>query len=139
MKPLLKLLVDDPAELTVVAAALQDSLTQIGEVRYERRAQRVTIVFNRYRWESDRPERVRSGLQIGSVRSVQGRRLRRRAKDGVIDLLDLSFVVGEAPGGELILRFAGGGDLCIVVECLDLILADIGEPWPSPRKPNHKA
>ncbi len=135
----LRLLAQDADDLMVIAAALQDAVGQIGDIAYDPKARRLTLGFNRYRWEGPGGERVRSGLQIGSVLKVQTRNLRRAAKTAVVELLTLSFDAGEAPGGVLTLTFAGGGDLRATIECIDVILADVSAPWPTPRTPTHEA
>lgn len=135
----LRLLAEDADDLGVVAAALQDAVGKIGDISYEPAARRLTLAFNRYRWEGKGGERVRAALQVGSVLKVQARRLRRGARDAVIELLNVSFEPGEAPGGAVVFTFAGGGDLRAEVECLDLVLADVSDPWPTPRTPNHEA
>ncbi len=133
----LKLLAEDADDLTVIAAALQDAVTRIGDVRYEAKRRRLTLTANRYRWESADSERVRAALQVGSVMSVQGRRLRRGARDAVLELLTVGFEPTEAPGGIITFAFAGGGDLRVTVECIDAILADVSAPWSTPRIPKH--
>jgi hypothetical protein len=133
----LKLLALEAEDLEVLAAAVQDAVVRIGDIRYEPKARRLTILANRYRWEGAGGERVRTALQVGSVLSVQGRRLRRHARDAVVELLTLSFEPGESPGGVLSLTFAGGGDLRVHVECVDAVLADVSAPWPTPRQPSH--
>ncbi len=134
----LRLLAEDADDLALVAAALQDAVTKIGDIRYEARARRLTLTANRYRWEARESERVRAALQLGSVLSVQARRLRRGAKDAILELLTLGFEPTDAPGGIITFTFAGGGDLRVTVECLDAILADVSEPWPTPRIPKHE-
>lgn len=135
----LRLLAEDADDLTVVAAALQDAVGKIGDISYEPAARRLTLVFNRYRWEGGGGERVRAALQVGSVLKVQARKLRRSAKDAVIELLSVGFEPGDAPAGVVIFTFAGGGDLRAEVECLDAVLADVSEPWSTPRRPQHEA
>jgi len=135
----LRLLAEDIEDLSVIAAALQDAVTKIGDIKYEKASRRLTIAFNRYRWEGEGGERVRSALQLGSVLGVEARKLRRGAKDAVVELLTLTFEPGEAPGGLLTFSFAGGGDLRATLECVDLILADISAPWSTPRTPRHDA
>jgi hypothetical protein len=81
---------------------------------------------------------VRSALQLGGVMRVQARKLRRDRKDAVVELLALTFEPKDAPGGVLIFTFAGGGDLRAEVECVDAVLADVSQPWPTPRKPQHQ-
>ena len=95
----LRLLAQDAEDLKVVSSALQDAVGTIGDLVYEAGARRLTVTVNRYRWEGEARERVRSALQIGSVLSVQARRLRRGAKSAVIELLAVDFEPGEAPGG----------------------------------------
>jgi hypothetical protein len=135
----LRLLAEDIEDLSVIAAALQDAVTKIGDIKYEKTNRRLTIAFNRYRWEGEGGERVRSALQLGSVLGVEARKLRRGAKDAVVELLTMTFEPGEAPGGLLTFSFAGGGDLRATLECVDLILADISPPWSTPRTPRHDA
>ena len=132
----LRLLAEDADDLSVISAALQDAVARIGDIAYEKASRRVTVAFNRYRWEQG-GERVRCGLQLGSVLGVKARRLRRNAKDAVVELLALAFEPGEAPGGAIVLTFAGGGDLRVEVECVDAVLADLTAPWPTPRTPAH--
>jgi Protein of unknown function (DUF2948). len=135
----LRLLAEDADDLTVIAAALQDAVGKIGDISYEPVAKRLTLVVNRYRWEGKGGERVRAALQLGSVLKVQTRKLRRNAKDAVIELLSVGFEPAEAPGGVVTFAFAGGGDLRVEVECLDAVLADVSDPWSTPRTPQHEA
>lgn len=138
MNDLLHLLAEDAEDLAVISAALQDAVAKIGDITVEQRGRRVTVAFNRYRWEGQGGERVRSALQIGSVLGVQARNLRRGAKSAVVELLSLDFAPGETPGGTITLSFAGDGDLRVAVECIDAVLADISAPWPTPRTPAHE-
>ncbi len=137
----LRLLAEDADDLEVISAALQDAVTKIGDILWEPMARRLTIAFNRFRWEAEkgRGERVRAGLQVGGVLSVKGRRLRRDANDAVLELLAMTFDPGEPPGGVITFAFAAGGDLAASVECIDAVLADLSDPWPVPHKPGHDA
>ena len=133
----LKLLAEDAADLAIISAALQDAVAQVGDISYEARTRRLTILFNRFRWEAGARQRVRSALQIGGVLDMQARKIRREVSDAVVELLAIGFEPGEAPAGTLTLSFAGGGDLRVGIECIDAILADVSEPWPTPRMPRH--
>jgi DNA-binding protein YbaB len=136
-KPL-RLLAQDAEDLEIISAAMQDGVMKVGDIAYEKTAKRLTIGFNRYRWEAGGGARVRAGLQFGGVLSVQARKIRRGAKEAVLELLAMTFTPGEAPGGVVTLSFAGGGDLRATVECVEAVLADVSEPWPTPRTPAHE-
>lgn len=141
----LRLLAQDPADLEVISAALQDAVGLIGDLQFEPRAQRFTFALNRYRWEGPRRgrgERVRAALQIGAVLSAKSKKLRRNAGDAVVELLALSFEPDgdeDSPGGAIALTFSGGGELRLEVECVDAALADVSAPWRASSRPGHDA
>lgn len=138
--PALKLLAQDAADLAVISAALQDAVAKIGDIRWDAHARTLTLACNRFRWEAGGKksgERVRSALQLGGVTGVQARNLKRDAKGAIVELLAITFEPGEAPGGVVLLAFAGDGDLRATVECLDVLLADVSDPWATPRRPGH--
>ena len=137
----LRLLAEDAEDLQIMSAALQDAVARVGDIFYEPDSRRVTLVFNRFLWERQGPTasgRVRSALQFGSVLSVKARRLKREPIDAVVELLALDFQPGEAPAGQVVLSFAGDADLAIEVECLDAVMADVSQPWPTRRSPKHE-
>jgi hypothetical protein len=133
----LRLLAQDQEDLQVISAALQDAVAKIGDISFDPKARALTIAFNRFRWEKKGAERVRAGLRIDGVLGIQSRKLRRNAKQAVVELLAITFEPGEAPGGVINLTFAGGGDLRCDVECIDVALADVTRPWPARERPKH--
>jgi hypothetical protein len=135
----LRLLAEDEADLAVIAAALQDAVAKLGDITFDAKARTLTVACNRYRWEARTKERVRAGLQLNGVLGVQSHKLKRGADGAVVDLLDIAFEAGEAPGGTIILKFAGGGALRCEVECIDAVLADVSSPWPARGQPQHGA
>lgn len=138
-KPL-RLIAQEPDDVTALSAALQDAVGKIGDFLYEPGARRFTLALNRYRWEAGgkgKGERVRAALQAGSVTAAKARRLKQGAEEAVVCLLSVVFEPGEAPGGALVFTFAGGGELRLDVECVDMVLADISEPWRAVRRPAH--
>jgi hypothetical protein len=136
----LQLLAADAQDLEVISAALQDAVCALGDIRYEKNRRRLTIAFNRFRWEAGSTkggERVRSALQLGGVLDVKSRKLKQGAPKAVVSLLAIAFEAGEAPGGVVTLALAGGGELRATVECLDAVLSDLSRPWPTPNRPSH--
>ena len=134
----LRLLAQDADDLAVISAAMQDAVAKVGDISFEPKAGRLTVAFNRYRWEAGGGERVRSALQLGGVLKVETRKIRRDAPEAVLEILAMTFEPGEAPGGVVTLSCAAGGDIRATVECVEAVLADVSQPWPTPRKPAHE-
>ena len=133
--PPLRLLAEDAIDLQIMSAALQDAILRPADVTWEPGARTVTIALSRFCWECG-GTRVMAAMQFGDVLGVKSRRLP-RGPETALELLAIDFEPGEAPGGRVILMFAGGGDLRIDVECLDAVVADLSERWPARVSPVH--
>jgi hypothetical protein len=138
-KPL-RLLAHDHEDLQVISAALQDAIAHVGDICYEPAARRLTVLFNRYRWEAcpnGDCERVVAALQFGDVNRLRHKGLRGDDKGALVSVLALAFEPGEPPGGDVRLHFADGLELWLEVDCIDAVLADVSDPWPASREPTH--
>jgi hypothetical protein len=139
----LKLRAEDLEDLEVISAAVQDATFAMGDVAFDAKARRLTVLLNRFRWEQVAGEkgpfeRVRSGLSLDGVLGVRSLRLRRDLPDATAWLLALSYIPdAEPPGGEVRLVLAGGGEIGVRVECVDAAMVDTGPVWRTPRLPDH--
>jgi len=131
----LRLLAHDADDLMIISAALQDAILRPVDIVWEKGPRRVTLALSRFCWECG-GTRVMAAMQFGDVLGVKSRRLP-RGPESALELLAMDFVPGEAPGGRVIMMFAGGGDLRIDVECLDAVVADLSERWPAQMAPTH--
>lgn len=131
----LRLLAEDAEDLAIMSAALQDSILRPADIVWEKKARRLTIELSRFCWECG-GTRVRAGMQFGDVKAVKSRGLP-RLPDSPLELLAIHFEPGEAPGGRVLMMFAGGGDLRADVECLDAVVADLSERWEARIAPTH--
>ena len=131
----LRLLAEDADDLQIISAALQDAILRPVDIVWEKQARTLTIALSRFCWECG-GTRVMCAMQFGDMLAVKSRRLS-RSPDASLELLALDFMPTEAPGGRVILMFAGGGDLRIDVECLDAVVTDISERWPARVAPTH--
>ena len=133
----LRLLAEDEDDLHIISAALQDAIMRPVDIVWEPASRRVTLQLSRFCWECG-GTRVMAAMQFGDVIAVKSRRLP-RLPESALELLAMDFEPGDAPGGRVILMFAGGGDLRIDVDCLDAVLTDLSERWPARVAPTHVA
>jgi len=138
----LRLKAEDADDLAVISSAVQDALVQVRDLVWTAKARRFSAELNRFRWEAKTKgagQRVRSGLVVENVLSVKARNIRRDAPDAVAELLSVGFEVTDAPSGIVVLAFAGGGDMRLEVEALDISLIDLSPPWTAAARPDHGA
>jgi hypothetical protein len=158
----LKLRARDAGDLDMIAAVVQDGLVPIADMTYRPREQRFALMLNRFRWEAASGqagreprrapqalpeaeedarfadghaafERMHSALVFEHVRAVKHRGLKQAARGGVLALLTL-----RVEGAIVYLSFAGGAAIRLELERLSCFLEDLGEPWPTAWRPDHK-
>jgi hypothetical protein len=138
----LKFAVLDEEDLEVVSTHLQDAVVKVSDVLWRPQEKRLVVALNRFDWEraqAHRPEfcRRRSALRFERVLSCKCRDLNPAGKDAVLNLLAVEFSEKDAPSGEVLLLFSGGGVLRLEVECLEAELADLGPAWNCTGRPVH--
>jgi hypothetical protein len=128
----LLLLAQEPGEVPLVSALLQDAVVPASEIGFDARARRLALLASRYRWEKRDKTRVRCALRIESVLKAE-RRGWPASRDATLSLLSIA-----AEGDTLTLTFSGTASVRLTVECIDIVVEDLSAPWPAQRAPKHK-
>lgn len=140
----LKLLALDEEDLQVVSSQLQDAVVRVGDMTYLPSQKRFAAVLNRFDWQSaagktdgERFRRLRTALRFDRVLGARHKDLAPQNKDRVLSLLAIAFEEGEAPGGKVVLYFAGDVTVQLDVECIEAEMRDLGPAWQTRNKPQH--
>jgi hypothetical protein len=138
----LRLLAQDLEGLRVVAAAVQDALARPADMRRDARSRSFGLELNRFQWERAGKRgpwtRSRAFLAFNDVDAVRALRIPPSGAEPLV-LLDVAFDPADAPpAGVVRLVFAGGAEMRLDVECLDVTLMDTGPAWPTRRRPDHE-
>ena len=135
----LRLRAKDEADLKVISTLIQDAIFTKGETAWNSGQRDYTMILNRFRWESglgnnpadQPPERVRSLLRIADVISVNAPELGSEAIPPACALLQVAFDPGLDGTGTMTLAVSGDYDVVIDVECVEVTLTDISDPYPA--------
>lgn len=134
----MKLLAETPEGLTILSAALQDAIVRVGDIHFDRNGNSMVLIANRYCHETDKPTRIKAGLGLHNVLSAKMKGINRADPDAFLVLLSIDFTPSEAPpGGQISLIFAGGGEISLAAECLEVRLVDIQNERPTKSVPLH--
>lgn len=141
----LKLMALDPEDLTVVAAHVQDAVGVIGDLAYVPRDRRFVALLNRFDWttaiKDGEVQRRRAALRIERVLKAQVQGVDLSHKGEVVAVLTIQFDPegdpADTPGGMLTLLLAGGGAIRLHVECIEVVVEDLGPVWAARASPQH--
>ena len=138
MTPVLRLTALDGEDLGVISAHMQDAVLLVGDMRFDGARKQFALVANRFAWDDqDTRQRRRAGLHFDRVLGVKSQNIRTADKSAVLSLLAIAFTEQDAPSGEVLLSFAGGGSIALSVECLECQMKDMGPAWPTEHVPHH--
>ncbi len=138
----LRLLAQDSEDVPVISALVQDAVVRPSEVHLDPKQRRFVLLMNRFRWEEveQEPRRVRTALRIEGVLKAARKGWPARAdQEAVLELLALTVTPGEDGAATIDLDFAGPAAVRLDVECVEIALEDLTDPWPARATPAHKA
>lgn len=140
----LRLKAVDAADLSVMAACLQDALIPLSEMVYLAEEGRFLAAFTRFCREClENPEgrdgltQCQSVLSFEGVRSVHHHGIDTRFGGVRLELLTMVAVPAGDDATDVVLLFAGDMAIRIQVDTLRATLQDFGEPHPARVTPSH--
>ncbi|WP_157755515.1 DUF2948 family protein [Neomegalonema perideroedes] len=154
----LRLRAQEPEDLEILSALLQDAVGRVGDVRWNAAERRFLLPLQRFRWEeAERDERVLAALAFENVRSAQAKGLRpggpSSTNSTALNLLSVEFrrdpasgaepadeesgAPARSPGGEILLLCSGGAAFRLKVEALEASLTDLAPPRAAAHRPRH--
>ena len=139
-----KLRAEDPDDLAVISACLQDALVAVRDLAFAPADHTFLMVANRFRWEraarAARGEagyqRTLCGITFGAVVGVSYHGFRRSEDTRILSLLAL-LPKRDAEGDAILLEFSDGATIRLEVGRILCHAQDLGEPWPTPWQPTH--
>ena len=148
----LRLLARDEDDVAVVSALLQDAIIPGADMKFNRKTGQFIIVANRFCWEvqplggvtsSDgKPvhERRLCAICIRHVSAVRHHNWPDMWQDALFNLLALRHVDMAEQAGEgvgLQFEFSGGSSLRLLMDKIDITLADLNAGQPTSLQPAH--
>ena len=141
----LKLIALDNDDLNIVSAHLQDAVLRLSDMAYVPSEGRFAAIVNRFDWlsavegngDQSNLRRCRCLLRFDRVKRAQVQSIHPGEPHAFAELLAITYEETEAPGGHIILYFAGGGAVRLEVECIEAELCDLGVAWKTAIKPEH--
>lgn len=134
-------------DLQVIATIVQDAIFTRGDMSWDPERREFAFLLSRFRWETftensaanQKPERVGSVLKIADILELSATDLIEQSAPDVFSCLDISFEPSEDMAGRLCLVLSGDREAIFDVECIEVTLTDVTDPYPaaSKKKPEH--
>jgi len=140
----LKLLGRSIEDLKTISAYLQDSIIIQKDITFLKKNKIFLMLASRFMWEDAEKglfrenKRIRCALRFDQVSNVLCKNINQKKKNKVLELLAIKNISMKDQTSKISLIFAGDSIITILVEEIDVLLDDLGEPWIVKKAPKHK-
>ena len=140
----LKLLGRSIEDLKTISAYLQDSIIIQKDITFLKKNKIFLMLVSRFMWEDAEKglfrenKRIRCALRFDQVSNVLCKNINQKKKNKVLELLAIKNISMKDQTSKISLVFAGDSIITILVEEIDVLLDDLGEPWIVKKAPKHK-
>ena len=140
----LKLIARTEDDLKVVAAHLQDSITNSSDIANLGKNKIFLMQLNRFMWEDvekgvfRKNKRIRTILKFENVLKVHAKNINQSKNDKFLDFLTIETIKMPDNNYEMKIVFAGDSVIKIISEVIEVTLDDQGSAWDTKNMPKHK-
>ena len=137
------------SDLNIISSLVQDSILRVGNVSWMPKSRRFAMLLDRFMWEDEknariqkRPfQRIQSTLSFEGVLMVKSKNIEKFSDKTLMWLLTIEFPQGRDNSRKYLnLVFAKAGVISLEIECIEVFLKDVSQPYISRVKnaPNHE-
>ena len=140
----LKLIARTEDDLKVVAAHLQDSITNSSDIANLGKNKIFLMQLNRFMWEDvekgvfRKNKRIRTILKFENVLKVHAKNINQSKNDKFLDFLTIETIKMPDNNYEMKIVFAGDSIIKVISEVIEVTLDDQGSAWDTKNMPKHK-
>ena len=143
----LSLTAQNEEDLVVISTLCQDSIIKIANIKWAKKSKRFYLLINRFCWElndlskkkSSNMLRINSLISFNSVLSVKSAGIQQNNNSDITSLLTINYNFFNFEKQAIDLIFSGNSQISLNIECIDVFLKDISEPFEgtTSKQPKH--
>ena len=143
----LSLIAQNEEDLVVISTLCQDSIIKIANIKWAKKSKRFYLLINRFCWElndlskkkSSNMLRINSIMSFNSVLSVKAAGIQQNNNSDITSLLTINYNFFNFEKQAIDLIFSGNSQISLNIECIDVFLKDISEPFEgtTSKQPKH--
>ena len=143
----LSLIAQNEEDLVVISTLCQDSIIKIANIKWAKKSKRFYLLINRFCWElndlskkkSSNMLRINSLMSFNSVFSVKSAGIQQNNNSDITSLLTINYNFFNFEKQAIDLIFSGNSQISLNIECIDVFLKDISEPFEgtTSKQPKH--
>tara|TARA_B100001175_G_C19382338_1_gene577174 strand:- start:17 stop:466 length:450 start_codon:yes stop_codon:yes gene_type:complete len=131
-------------DLNIISAYLQDSIVLTKDITFLRKNKSFIIMANRFMWEDvekglfREPKRIRTAIKFENVINVKSKNIDQKNTNETLEFLAMKCDTSNDKNKKIKIFFAGNSAIFLILEAIEIIMDDLGEPWNVKSIPKHE-
>jgi len=141
---LLNLTGENEEDLNIMSAYLQDSIVLTKDITFLKKNKSFIMMANRFMWEDVEKglfrdaKRIRTAIKFENVIKVQSKNIGQKNTNEPLDFLAMKSNIDNDENKKIKIFFAGNSAIFLILEAIEIVMNDLGEPWSVKSIPKHE-
>ena len=131
-------------DINILSAYLQDSVVLPKDIIFLRKNKSFIMMVNRFMWEDVEKglfrdaKRIRTAIKFDNVIKVQSKNISQKNKSKPLEFLAMKCDTDNDENKKIQIFFAGNSAFFLILEAIEIVMNDLGEPWSVKSIPKHE-
>ena len=131
-------------DLNIISAYLQDSIVLTKDITFLKKNKSFIMMANRFMWEDVEKglfrdaKRIRTAIKFENVINVKSKNISQRNTSKALEFLAMKCDINDNYNKKIKIFFAGNSAIFLILEAIEIVMNDLGEPWNVKSIPKHE-
>ena len=131
-------------DLNIISAYLQDSIVLTKDITFLKKNKSFIMMANRFMWEDVEKglfrdaKRIRTAIKFENVIKVKSKNISQRNASKALEFLAMKCDINDNQNKKIKIFFAGNSAIFLILEAIEIVMNDLGEPWNVKSIPKHE-
>ena len=140
----LNLIGENEEDLNIMSAYLQDSIVLTKDIIFLKKNKSFIMMANRFMWEDAEKgllreaKRIRTAIKFENVIKVKSKNITHKKKIDTLEFLAMKCNKDDGKNKKIKIFFSGNSAIILILEAIEIVMNDLGDPWNVQFVPKHE-
>ena len=140
----LNLIGENEEDLNIMSAYLQDSIVLTKDIIFLKKNKSFIMMANRFMWEDAEKgllreaKRIRTAIKFENVIKVKSKNITHKKKIDTLEFLAMKCNKDGGKNKKIKIFFSGNSAIILILEAIEIVMNDLGDPWNVQFVPKHE-
>ena len=135
---------ENEEDLNIMSAYLQDSIVLTKDIIFLKKNKSFIMMANRFMWEDAEKgllreaKRIRTAIKFENEIKVKSKNITHKKKIDTLEFLAMKCNKDDGKNKKIKIFFSGNSAIILILEAIEIVMNDLGDPWNVQFVPKHE-